>query len=116
MKQEEMPPTELAKMTVVHSMPGMDEVTVRRDVTYRTTESGSLSLDLYYPPGAAAAGALGRRHPAVLIVYGYSDAGARNVFGRSFKEMGSTVSTLKRLVIASIASGVRTRFFRRRMS
>lgn len=92
MKQEEMAPTELAKMMVVYSMPGMDEVTVRRDVTYRTTESGSLSLDLYYPPGAAASGALERRHPAVLIVYGYSDAGARNVFGRSFKEMGSTVS------------------------
>lgn len=92
MKQEEMPPTELAKMTVVYSMPGVDAVTVRRDVPYRATESGPLGLDVYYPPGAAAGGAVARRYPAVLIVYGYSDAGYPNVFGRSFKEMGSTVS------------------------
>jgi hypothetical protein len=92
MKQEEMPPTELAKMTVVYSMPGVEAVTVRRDVIYRATESGSLGLDVYYPAGAVAGGAAARRHPAVLIVYGYSDAGFPNVFGRSFKEMGSTVS------------------------
>lgn len=89
MKQEEMLPTELAKMTVVYSMPGVEAVTVRHDVPYRVTESGSLSLDVYYPPRAAGAGA---QRPAVLIAYGYSDAGARDAFGRSFKEMGSTVS------------------------
>ncbi len=88
MKQEEMSPTELAKMTVVYSMPGVEAVTVRRDIPYRTTASGPLGLDVYYPPGATA----GDRRPAVLIVYGYSDAGFPNVFGRSFKEMGSTVS------------------------
>lgn len=88
MKQEEMAPTELAKMTIVYSIPAVAAVTVRRDVPYRETESGPLTLDLYYPPGAAA----GDRRPAVLIVYGYSDAGMPNVFGRAFKEMGQPVS------------------------
>ena len=87
MKQEEMAPTELAKMTVVYSIPGMEAVTVRRDVPYRDGESGPVTYDVYYPPGVAP----GRRHPAVLIVYGYSDAGLPNVFGRLFKEMGQTV-------------------------
>src|SRR5262245_7440598 len=88
MKQEEMVPAELAKMTIVYAIPEMEAVTIRRDVAYRTTGSGSLTFDVYYPPGAAA----GDRRPAVLIVYGYSDAGMPNVFGRRFKEMGQTVS------------------------
>lgn len=96
MKQEEMAPSELAKLTVVYSIPGVDEVTVRRDVPYFETESVSLAFDIYYPPGAAA----DDRRPVVLIVYGYSDAGFPNVFGRSFKEMGQTVSWA-RLIAAS---------------
>jgi hypothetical protein len=66
----------------------MEMVTVRRDAPYRETESGALTLDVYYPPDAAA----GDRRPAVLMVFGYSGAGGPNPFGRSFKEMGSTVS------------------------
>jgi hypothetical protein len=104
MKQEEMPPTELAKMTVVYSMPGVEAVTVRHDVPYRVTESGSLALDVYYPPEPAASGELARRHPAVLIVYGYSDAGFPNVFGRSFKEMGSTVSWARLIAASGMAA------------
>ena len=96
MKQEEMPPTELAKMTIVYSIPGVDAVTVRRDVPYRTTESGTLGFDVYYPPGAAE----GTPLPAVLFVYGYSDAGVPNVFGRTFKETGHPVSWA-RLIAAS---------------
>ena len=96
MKQEEMAPADLAKLTVLYTVPGMEEVTIRRDVTYRTTETGPLAMDLYYPPDAAAGSPL----PAVIVVYGYSDAGLPNVFGRTFKEMGSTVSWA-RLIAAS---------------
>ena len=96
MKQEEMPPADLAKMTVLYTIPGVETVTVRRDEPYRTTETGPLTMDVYYPPGAAE----GSRLPAVLIVYGYSDAGFPNVFGRTFKEMGATVSWA-RLIAAS---------------
>jgi len=39
MKQEEMAPTELAKMTIVYAIPEMEAVTVRHDVPYRTTEA-----------------------------------------------------------------------------
>jgi hypothetical protein len=96
MKQEEMSPADLAKMTVLYTIPGTDMVTIRSDELYRMTEAGSLTLDVYYPPGHTA----GTRVPAVLIVYGYSDAGVPNVFGRRFKEMGFTVSWA-RLIAAS---------------
>jgi acetyl esterase/lipase len=100
MKQEEMAPTELAKMTVVYSIPGVEAVTVRRDMPYRTTESGSLCFDVYYPPGAAA----DSRLPAVLFIHGYSDAGVPNVFGRIFKEMGHPVSWAQLIAASGIAA------------
>src|SRR4030095_2854571 len=86
MKQEEMAPADLAKLTVLYTIPGLEEVTIRRDETYRTTESGPLTMDVYYPHGVSAGSLL----PAVIIVYGYSDVSLPNPFGRTFKEMGLT--------------------------
>jgi acetyl esterase/lipase len=100
MKQEEMPPTELAKMTIVYSIPEIESVTVRRDVPYRTTEAGSLGFDVYYPSGASP----DRRLPAVLFIHGYSDAGVPNVFGRTFKEMGQPVSWAQLIAASGIAA------------
>jgi acetyl esterase/lipase len=100
MKQEEMAPTELAKLTVRYAIPGMDAVTVRRDVPYRSTESGSLCFDVYYPPGGAANTPL----PAVLFIHGYSDAGVPNVFGRTFKEMGHPVSWAQLIAASGIVA------------
>jgi len=100
MKQEEMAPTELAKMTVVYSIPGVQAVTVVRDVPYRTTESGSLCFDVYYPPRATANSQL----PAVLFIHGYSDAGGPNVFGRTFKEMGHPVSWAQLIAASGVVA------------
>lgn len=100
MKQEEMAPADLAKLTVRFSIPGVEAVTVRRDLPYRVTESGPLTFDVYYPPGAAAEGRL----PAVLFVHGYSDAGTPNVFGRTFKEMGHTVSWAKLIAASGVVA------------
>jgi len=95
-KQEEMTPDELAALTVLYTVPGMEEVTIRRDETYGTRESGPITMDVYYPPAIAS----GQSLPAVVIVYGYSDAGFPNVFGRTFKELGPPVSWAK-LIAAS---------------
>ena len=95
-KQEEMAPADLAKLTVLYTVPGVEEVTVRRDETYRTTESGPLTMDVYYPPGVPAGSLL----PAVIVVYGYSDATLPNPFGCTFKELGLSISWA-RLIAAS---------------
>ena len=49
----------------------MDAATIRRDVEYRTTDAGPLTMDLYYPADSKA----GARLPAVVFVHGFSDAG-----------------------------------------
>jgi len=98
MSQETQAPNiaDIVKRTVVYQIPGMDAVTVRRDVVYRATDSGDLTLDLYSPPDQAS----GSRTSAVVIVAGYPGAGVERIFGRAFKDMGSSVSWA-RLMAAS---------------
>ena len=38
------------KKRVVYQIPGMEAVTIRRDVEYRAADAGGLTLDIYYPP------------------------------------------------------------------
>ena len=95
-KQEEMTPADLAKLTVLYTIPGVEQVTIRRDEPYRTTESGPLTMDLYYPHDVPAGSLL----PAVIVVYGYSDATLPNPFGCTFKELGPSISWA-RLIAAS---------------
>jgi acetyl esterase/lipase len=73
----DMPPFEqLIRMEIVHRVPGMAEVAVRRDVTYATPGGESLTMDVYEPAGAAP----GARNPAVLMIHGpVPKLGAKNM-------------------------------------
>jgi acetyl esterase/lipase len=86
----------ISKRKVLHTMPGMDAVTVRTDVAYRATDVGALTMDLYYPHDSKS----GARAPAVVVVTGFSDAGAQKMLGCTFKEMESYVGWA-RLMAAS---------------
>jgi hypothetical protein len=55
---------EIAKKKVQLVLPGMDAVSVRRNIAYR----GDLLMDIYYPDLAA-----GQRAPVVLLVMGFQD-------------------------------------------
>ncbi len=85
---EETRQNDISKKKVVYEMPGMDAVTIRRDVEYRKTDSDILTMDIYYPSDLKS----GARTPAVIIVTGYPDLGFETVVGCKFKEMGSSVS------------------------
>jgi dienelactone hydrolase len=89
----------IRRQRVVYTMPGMDRVTVRSE-TYRVTDSGALTLDLYYPPEGDAA-----PKPAVVLVTGFSDAGAVRMFGSPFKDMGAFGSWAE-LIAASGMTGI----------
>lgn len=78
----------IARKTVVYQMPGMEAVTVQRDIEYKATASGALTMDLYYPPDSKSGG----QTPAVIIVAGFPDFGFQKMFGCKFKEMGSSTS------------------------
>lgn len=79
---------DITKKRVVYEALGVDAVTVRRDVEYRVTDAGVLTMDIYYPPDWQS----GARTPAVIFVIGYSDLGAQAVLGCKFKEMESFIS------------------------
>lgn len=51
---------------VALSVPGMDRVFVRKDLTYRRVGETDLKMDVYLPPGLGAA----ERRPAVVLVHG----------------------------------------------
>jgi hypothetical protein len=82
---------DMLKKTVVYHIPGVDDVTIARDVEYRATDAGSLTMDLYYPSGFKS----GDRIPAVVFVLGYSDVGFQAKLGFKQKEMGSYTSWAK---------------------
>ncbi len=85
---QEMQRDQISKKKVVYTMPAMEAVMVRRDEPYRVTDTGALTMDLYYPPATKA----GVQTPAVIFVTGYSDLGAEKLLGSRFKDMGSFVS------------------------
>ena len=71
---EEPPPSperirqmaELVNKPVVYSVPGMDQVQVRKDLVYKRTDDPNVRMDIYTPPGLAA----GEKRPAVIFIHG----------------------------------------------
>jgi hypothetical protein len=79
---------EITKKKVVYKIPGVDAVKIRRDMEYKVTDAGALTMDIYYPPDTKS----GTQIPAVVFVIGYSDLGAQAILGCKFKEMESFIS------------------------
>jgi len=87
---------EITLKKVVYHIPAADAVTVRKDIPYQATAEGDLTMDVYYPPDMKSAA----RNPAVVLVIGYSDIGARAILGCAASEMESSVGWA-RLIAAS---------------
>jgi dienelactone hydrolase/ketosteroid isomerase-like protein len=87
-----LPAADVAKLSLVLEIPGMQHVPVRRDVVYKKVSGRDLKLDLYYPPGIAPQ----QKLPAVIIVGGQAHPTYMREM-RSFAPMTSAA----RLVAAS---------------
>lgn len=85
---QETPRDDITKKAVVYQLPRMDAVRIRRDVEYRATDAGGLTMDIYYPPESKS----GERIPAVVFVSGYSDVGFQKMLGCKLKDMASYIS------------------------
>jgi len=83
-----MPQDHISQKRAAYRIAGMERAIVRKDVVYRTTDAGPLTMDLYYPADTAA----GARLPAVVLVAGYNDVGYQKMLGVKFKEMGMSIS------------------------
>jgi len=95
------PPAEVYRMPAVLTLPGMDAVTVRRDVVYKTVTASApveLKADFYIPAGAMAAS----RYPAVILVSG---GGVEAGPGRDWRD-GGVYQSYGRLLAASGLVGI----------
>ena len=78
----------ISQKRAVYRIAGMEHTAVRKDVVYRSTDAGPLTLDVYSPAEVAN----GARLPAVVLVAGYNDVGYEKMLGRRFKDMAMSVS------------------------
>ena len=83
-----MPQEHISQKRAVHAIAGMERAVVRKDVVYRTTDDGPLTMDLYVPADAPP----GTQLPTVVLVTGYNDVGYEKMLGVKFKEMALAVS------------------------
>ena len=77
----------ISRKRVVYRVEGMARVGIRKDLVYRTSDAGPLTMDVYYPPGVT-----GAPLPAVVLVAGYNDVGYEKMLGCRFKDMAMSVS------------------------
>jgi hypothetical protein len=97
---QNMQPDHISKRVVVYRISDMENVTVRRDIAYQTTDADALTMDIYYPPDFKR----GMRIPAVVFVAGFPDAGFERGVGCKFKEMGSSVSWARLIAASGMAA------------
>jgi hypothetical protein len=91
---------DITKRRIVYEVAGMREVPVRRGLTYLNHTDGTLTLDLYSPPGRID----GTPTAAVVLINGYSDIGARTVLGCAIREMESFVSWAQLLAASGLTA------------
>jgi len=54
------------KQRVVYSITNMEQVDIKKNITYKTVDGTELQMDVYYPPDFQA----GFRRPAVIFIHG----------------------------------------------
>jgi hypothetical protein len=97
---EELRPEDFAKKEVVYRIPGMDSMSVRRDVEFPAADGDILTMDLYSPRDVKP----GAKLSAVVFVAGYPDPGFERMLGRKFKETGSSVSWARLAAASGLAA------------
>lgn len=100
----EMPPFEqLIRMEIVYRVQGMNDVVVRRDLTYAAPGGEPLAMDVYQPAGTAVGSSL----PAVVMIHGgpIPKLGAKNMgvftsYGRLLAASGFVAVTFNHRFLA----------------
>ncbi|MDQ3799874.1 MAG: alpha/beta hydrolase [Acidobacteriota bacterium] len=57
---------EIVNMPVVYTVPGMNEVRIKKDVVYKSVENSELKMDVYTPPNLSK----GEKRAAVFFIHG----------------------------------------------
>jgi hypothetical protein len=57
---------DLLKKTIVYTVPGMEKITIHKNITYKTVDGEQLKMDIYMPPVKDKT----QRYPVVIFVHG----------------------------------------------
>jgi len=83
------PEHEVTAQELVYRVPGMDNVTVLKNVVYKKADSTELKLDIYYPPDFRK----GSVRPAVVFINGVGDSpGSKLKEWRPYRSWGALVA------------------------
>jgi len=88
------------KGSVVFELPGMDNVIVKKDITYQSVEGTALNMDIYYPPNFDFKSKI----PAIIIVIGYTDMAGQKLLGSKFKNYITFISWCKIIAASGMAA------------
>jgi hypothetical protein len=88
---------EVAKKNVIYTIPGMDVLRVRRDLTYRSTSGARLLMDVYYPCVSPS-----QAPPIVLLPMAFPDPTARV---RSYSPLTSWARLMAASGMAAVVYG-----------
>lgn len=97
---QDQPQDHISKKRVLYTLPGMNDVTIRRQIEYRRSGGSALTLDVYTPPDADNRAPL----PAVVFVIGFPDPGARRILGCTANEMASYISWAQLVAASGLAA------------
>jgi len=85
---------------VVYDLPRVDKVIVKKDIPYQDIAGSTLKMDIYYPPDFNFQSKI----PAVIIVWGFSDAAGRKLLGSEFKNYIQYISWCKIISASGMAA------------
>lgn len=88
------------KGAVVLELPSMENVIVKKDITYQSVNGTSLNMDIYYPPSFD----FKNKIPAVIIVLGYTDMAGQKLLGSKFKDYITFISWCKIIAASGLAA------------
>ena len=88
------------KGAVVYELPGINNVIVKKDITYQSIAGSALNMDIYYPPNFDFKSKI----PAIIIVLGYTDMAGQKLLGSKFKNYITFISWCKIIAASGMAA------------
>jgi hypothetical protein len=85
---QETQENDMTKKRIVYQLPGVESISIRRDLEYQITETGKQTIDIYHPQDSKP----GERIPAVVFVNGFPGPGFQKFVGCKLKDMESYIS------------------------
>lgn len=88
------------KGAVAYELPGINNVIVKKDITYQSIAGSTLNMDIYYPPKFDFKSKI----PAIIIVLGYTDMAGQKLLGSKFKNYITFISWCKIIAASGMAA------------